>query len=221
MEDKIKTGLRSNWSQKKIKKWPVTFFAVVQRSCCPAGFLLKTTREVLAVPELMQCYSRPSVRVSPRKVCRLRGVEPATSDIQAALMQIPFDEHLGKFSKLILSFFRVGTNPTVLHWQFPSLKRERWLTGVSTSHFIHISLTQNSQTYFWKRRGYHNHHLLESHNSAYKVLFLARTELFHYLRVHSFPEPGIVGNRALRWQTACKLLTRQIIFYTRIVVVSS
>lgn len=131
----------------------MTFFAVVQRSCCPAGFLLKTTREVLAVPELMQCYSRPSVRVSPRKVCRLRGVEPATPDIQAALMQIPFDEHLGKFSKLILSFFRVGSNPTVLHWQFPSLKRERWLTGVSTSHFIHMSHNTELTNVFLKETG--------------------------------------------------------------------
>lgn len=64
-----------------IKKCPVIFFAVVQRSFCPAGFLLKTTREVLAVPELMWSYSRPSVRGSPRKVSRLRGLELATSDM--------------------------------------------------------------------------------------------------------------------------------------------
>lgn len=141
LEDKTGTGLRSYGWQQKNKKWPVMIFIIVQRPWCTAVFLLKTTGEVLTVSELMQCCSGPSVKVSPRKVSRLTGLEQATSDIQAVSMQISYAAHLGSFSTFMLSFqgSRVGSNPAVLCWQFPSLQRERWLTGVSTSHFFHTS----------------------------------------------------------------------------------
>lgn len=117
------------------------FFTVVQMPWRTAVFLLQTIREVLAVSELMQCHSGPSVKVSPRKVSRLTGLGQATSNVQTASMQISYAAHPGSFAKLMLSFqgSRVGGSPTVLHWLFPSLQRERWLTGGSTSHFFRIS----------------------------------------------------------------------------------
>lgn len=57
---------------------------MVQSPGCTAVILLKDIREVQAVSELtMQCYSSPSLMVSPGKVSRLTGLEQDTSDMQA------------------------------------------------------------------------------------------------------------------------------------------
>lgn len=89
-------------------------------------------------------------------------LESATPDIKAALMQIPFGEHLGSFPSSFCLFSGWAAIPmcftgSSLHWKGKADWQESQYPILFISH-----ITEDSQTYFWKRQGDHNYHLLES-----------------------------------------------------------